>query len=279
MARWSRLVAPDYPMHITQRGHNRDVTFHDAHDFACYREILLRASVRASCAIHAYALMTNHVHLLVTPAHRTGPSRFMQSVGSQYVRYWNKRHRRSGTMWDGRFKSSIVDSDDYFLACCRYIDMNPVHARIVDRADAYEWSSHRHLAYGEPDALLTSHDSYERIAGTPELRQAEYITYCGTNSPSDMGRAIRSATRVGAATGERHFLASLERKLQRPATRHVHGGDRRSDVWRWSTVSRYARANGRHSHVTSATSNDAVVRLRVDARAHPSMDLSMFQRG
>ena len=221
-------------MHVIQRGHNRDATFHDAQDFECYREILWQASTRTACAIHAYALMSNHIHLLLTPANLLGASRLMQRAGSQYVRYWNKRHRRSGTLWDGRFKSSIVETDRYFLACCRYIDRNPVQAGIVADAQSYPWSSHRHLAYGLEDRLLTSHPSYEALAETAELRQATYREYCAPERPGNGAQAIRSATRCGAVAGRPHFVVSVERLLQRPAVRQAHGGDRKSDSWRAS---------------------------------------------
>ena len=236
MARWPRLVAPDFPLHITQRGHNRDVTFHDEQDLACYREILLQASLRTSCAIHAYALMSNHVHLLVTPINRLDPSRLMQRIGSRFVRYWNKRHRRTGTLWDGRFRSSVVENDQYFLACCRYIDLNPVRAGIVRAPEAYEWSSHRSLAHGIHDGLLTSHVAYEALAGTEQVRQLAYREYCLQGSPTHAAQLIRSATRGGAVAGSSRFRARIESLLKRPTMRHGHGGDRKSDGWRSSVL-------------------------------------------
>ena len=231
MPRWARLVAPHFPMHITQRGHNRDLTFHDAHDFASFRELLLQASVRTGCSIHAYALMSNHIHLLLTPPNSTAPSRLMQHACSQYVRYWNKRHSRSGTLWNGRFRSSIVDTDRYFLACSRYIDLNPVRAGLVREAQDYEWSSHRHLAYGVTDRVLTMHGTYQALGESPALRQGAYLSYCAEDRSTREVHDIRSAIRGGAAVGGRRFVARIEVLLQRPATRRAHGGDRKGDGW------------------------------------------------
>jgi putative transposase len=232
MARLARIVIPNYPLHITQRGHNRETTFRDEHDFARYYEMLLDASRRTSCMIHAYALMTNHVHLLVTPRTRLAAARLLQRTGSQFVAYWNKRHRRSGTLWNGRFKSSVVDTDRYFLACSRYIDLNPVRAGLVERAELYNWSSHRHLAYGVEDALLTSHVAYDAIASTARLRQLAYQEYCMANAPARSLHAIRSATQTGAATGDARFATHIQGLLRHPATRQAHGGDRKSEAWR-----------------------------------------------
>lgn len=231
MARRPRLVAPEYPMHVTQRGHNRDIVFHDEFDFAKYRELLHRESVRTGCSIHAYALMSNHVHLLLTPTNRLGPSRFMQRVGSQFVRYWNKRHRRSGTLWEGRFWSCIIDDDRYFLQCCRYIDMNPVEAGVVRQADEYEWSSHRHLALGIEDRLVVPHITYLALAPTAELRHRAYSAYCRQETPAPALQEIRSATRAGSAAGGPRFVARIERLLARPVTRLSHGGDRKGSGW------------------------------------------------
>jgi putative transposase len=235
MARWPRIVAPSYPVHVTQRGHNRDVTFYDAQDFANYRNILLRAAARTSCAIHAYALMSNHIHLLLTPPSRVGLSRLMQTVGSRFVRYWNRRHQRTGTLWDGRFKSSLVDTDRYFLACSRYIDLNPVRAGIVQRAESYEWSSHRHLAHGAADGLIQTHVAYDVLGATARLRQVAYAEFCAERTQLRATNALRSAIQRGAA-GDARFLAQVEALLQRPTQRRAHGGDRRSEQWHASAI-------------------------------------------
>ena len=234
MARWPRLVAPSFPLHVTQRGHNRDITFRDEQDFSCYREIVLQESIRTSCAIHAYALMSNHVHLLLTPTDPLGAARLMQRVGSRFVRYWNKRHHRTGTLWDGRFKSSIVDNDHYFLACCRYIDLNPVRAGIVRDAASYEWSSHQRLAHGMDDALITTHAAYDALAESSLMRQFAYHEYCIQGTSDRAAATFRHAVRSGAATGDRRFIDRMERLLRRPVMRRAHGGDRKSGGWQTS---------------------------------------------
>jgi putative transposase len=182
MARWPRLAVPGVPMHITQRGNNRIAPFADAADFAQYRAFLQHASAREGCAIHASALMTNHVHLLVTPSRTAGASRMMQLLGRLYVRYFNKRHHRSGTLWEGRFKSALVDSSAYFLTCSRYIDLNPLRAGLVQTPDAYEWSSFACLGLARTDALITRHPEYLALGNTAEQRSRAYRAVCGVTS-------------------------------------------------------------------------------------------------
>ena len=183
MARLPRLIAPGLPIHVTQRGHNHDRTFLDERDFAIYRECLLEASRRYACAIHAYALMSNHIHLLMTPADAGGAADLMRSMGSRFVQYWHRRHRRSGALWGGRFASAIVGDDVYLLRCTRYIDMNPVKAKLVEHPAEYAWSSYRALALGEPDDLLSPHPTYQASA---------------RRSARDVGRTLPSATSIAS---------------------------------------------------------------------------------
>jgi putative transposase len=232
MARWLRLVAPNFPMHVTQRGRNRATVFHDAQDFAQYRAILRDASARARCEIHAYALMTNHVHILLTPANTIGPARLLQSVGSRFVRYWNKRHQRSGTLWDGRFRSSVIDNDRYLLACCRYIDLNPVRAGIVAGPESYEWSSYGRLAHGMNDMLVTPHPSYLALGSTDQTRELVYRDACLLGTPQSAICTIRDALRGGGVAGSEQFHERLERLLKRRTARLTHGGDRKGENWR-----------------------------------------------
>src|SRR5690349_18789844 len=142
MPRPNRVILPGVPTHVIQRGHNRATCFFTQRDFAEYREVLLEASQRARCAIHAYVFMTNHVHLLMSSADSLGTSKMMQTIGRRYVRSVNIRRRRTGTLWEGRFKSSTIDSETYFLTCSRYIELNPVRARMVEDVDEYRWSSY-----------------------------------------------------------------------------------------------------------------------------------------
>ncbi len=227
MARWPRIAAAGIPMHITQRGHNRCDTFCDDQDRTKYLELLRYASRRERCAIHAYALMSNHVHLLVTPTDRLAASRMMQLLGSLYVRYFNTRHHRSGTLWGGRFKSSTIDSRAYMLRCCRYIDCNPVRAGMVASPDEYPWTSFACLGRDAADALITPHPEYLALGDSAADRCQAYRTMCGGPVASRSTAMIRRATHGGSALGSRDFRRRLTQVLQRPVTRRSHGGRRR----------------------------------------------------
>jgi len=232
MARWPRLVLPGVPLHVVQRGNNRTDTFCSDEDFGRYRETLLAAVQRTGCLLHAYVLMTNHVHLLLTPPDPAGASQLMQVVGRSYVRYFNARYARSGTLWEGRFKSSLVDTTHYLLTCTRYIDLNPVRARMVETPGEYRWSSYRRLAAGLPDQLVTPHAVYAALGASPDARQRAYATLCASEVAPAAVQSLRVALRGGAVTGEAQFRAAVERATRRTVTRLPHGGDRRSSTFR-----------------------------------------------
>jgi putative transposase len=149
MARKPRIALAGYAQHVVQRGNNRQATFFAEADYRYYLDCLAEASAKYDCALHAYVLMTNHVHLLVTPNQTDGIARMMQSVGRRYVQYVNYCNKRSGTLWEGRYKASLVQSERYLLVCSRYIELNPVRAGMVTRPEAYRWSSYRANALGE----------------------------------------------------------------------------------------------------------------------------------
>ena len=171
MARLPRLDLPGIPQHIVQRGNDRQACFADAADYLRYRQELGEAALRYDCALHAYVLMTNHVHLLTTPREPGGVSRMMQAIGRRYVGSFNARYRRTGTLWEGRFKSALVDSEHYVLACYRYIELNPVRAGIVTSPREYRWSSHARNAHG-------THE--QKVKGRPH-----------TNCVCDSRRSVR----------------------------------------------------------------------------------------
>ncbi len=148
MARRPRMVIPGQPLHIVQRGNNRQAVFFAEQDYLTYLECLRDAAFQQGCWVHAYVLMTNHVHLLLTPTQETNLSRCIQAVGRKYVRYINGHYRRSGTLWEGRFKSAMIDSAQYLLACYRYIELNPVRANMVEHPQHYRWSSFHANAMG-----------------------------------------------------------------------------------------------------------------------------------
>ncbi len=231
MARLPRLVVAGQPLHLIQRGNNRAAIFFADEDYQCYRDALGEASQRFGCAIHAYVLMTNHVHLLITPADERGPARLMQAVGRRYVRYINAHYRRTGTLWEGRYKSALIDSDHYLLACSRYIELNPVRAGLVEDPAQYRWSSYRHNAGGVPDALLTPHALYQALGSPRAERQRAYHALCRTHLDAQTLAAIRRATHDGAVLGRDRFRAQIEAALQRRVRRLAHGGDRRSQAF------------------------------------------------
>jgi putative transposase len=201
-----------------QRGNNRQATFFAPSDYTFYLECLRAAAAKHECMVHAYVLMTNHVHLLATPAHPDGLSLVMRDLGRRYVQgYVNVVYHRSGTMWEGRYKSNLVDARKYFLACCRYIELNPVRAHLVTRPEHYAWSSYRYHALGVADGLVSPHSEYIGLGTAAFERQCAYRQLftedCARNELHD----IRSSIKGGWPLGRESFKRQLERDLQRPA--------------------------------------------------------------
>jgi putative transposase len=168
------MAVPAYPHHIIQRGNNRQAIFFTADDYRYYRESLRQAKRTYQCRIYAYVLMTNHVHLLVEPPQAEDLGRFMQSVGRRYVRYINDTYQRSGTLWEGRYKSAVISRDEYVMMCSRYIELHPVRAGMVRHPGAYRWSSYRGRALGVPDALLDADPWYPGLRTHATARQQAY---------------------------------------------------------------------------------------------------------
>ena len=160
MPRQPRLYLPDIPVHIVQRGNNRQPCFFGDEDYACYLQLAREAALKTNLLVHAFVLMTNHVHLLVTPPEKDTISIFMQQLGRRFVAYINGTYQRTGTLWEGRHKGSIVDADNYLIACYRYIEMNPVRAGMVHRPDDYKWSSYHSNAGIHSHPLVTPHPLY-----------------------------------------------------------------------------------------------------------------------
>lgn len=197
MPRPLRHVVAGQPLHAVQRGNNRTPTFLVAGDFLTYLHLLAQACAPCGCAIHAYALMGNHVHLLLTPERLRSASELFHHVGSRYVRYFNLRHGRTGTLWEGRFRACVVDSDAYLLRCYRYIERNPVRAGLVGSAADYPWSSYRHNALGVGNPLIRPHPVYEALGWDSGLRQAAYRSIFNADvSEQELGE-LRAALRGG----------------------------------------------------------------------------------
>lgn len=229
MPRLPRTVLPGQPLHVIQRGNNRSVIFFADEDYRRYREDLKAASEKWGCAIHAYVFMTNHVHLLLTPEAEHSASKLMQSLGRRYVRYVNDVYRRSGTLWEGRYKSSMVDSESYLLVCSRYIELNPVRAGMVESPGDYPWSSYVANAGTQSDHLLQPHDCYSALGQTHEQRAARYrALFSGYIDDHELD-TIREAVNKGWVLGHDRFRDQIEEALQRRVRPYHHGGDRRSD--------------------------------------------------
>ncbi|WP_353267006.1 transposase [Gemmatimonas sp.] len=201
MPRLPRFIQAGVPVHHVLRGNNRAGIFVDDRDRLLYRDLLLEGVRRFECLVHAYVFMSNHTHLLLTPATRDGVSLLTQWMGRKYVTAFNRRHRRTGTLWEGRFRSSVVGSARYFLACSRYIDQNPVRAGIVRAPDEYPWSSFSRLAFGTPDDLVTEHAEYRNLGRTIGERQRAYFELCTPPVDSALVLDIRRATRRGKPLG------------------------------------------------------------------------------
>lgn len=179
MPRRPRILVDGLPLHIVQRGHNRAPCFFVDGDYGRYLHWLGEALLETDCALHAYALMTNHVHLLLTPKAAAMVPALIISLGRRYVQHVNRRHQWTGTLWDSRYKSSLVEADDYFLACQRYIELNPVRAGLVADPAHYRWTSYRTNALGQSDDRLTPHPSYLALSsGTIERQRAYRALFC-----------------------------------------------------------------------------------------------------
>ena len=215
MARLPRLEIPGTPLHVIQRGNNRGPCFFGDVDRRFYLKCLAEAALRRQCAVHAYVLMANHVHLLVTPAESGAAAAMMQDVGRRYVRIINTIHGRSGTLWEGRFKSSVVDSEAYLMTCHRYIEMNPVRAGLADRPIAYRWSSHHHYAAGIPDRLITEHALFTGLGATDTERRAAFRSLFEEQLDEQTLKQIREAANTCSGLGSEAFLARAESAVGR----------------------------------------------------------------
>lgn len=215
MARQPRLDLPGIPQHVIQRGNNRLPCFLEDADRRRYLHLLGEALLDTGCALHAYVLMDNHVHLLVTPPEAGAISRLMQKLGRGYVGQFNTRHRRTGTLWEGRYKACLVDNEGYVLRCHRYIDLNPVRARMTDDPATYAWSSAPSHCGHRLDAWLTPHPTYTALAPAPEARAETYRRLLRETLSDDDLAAIRTYLQQQRALGRDDFRAMVEAKTQR----------------------------------------------------------------
>ncbi|HEC73676.1 MAG TPA: transposase [Methylophaga aminisulfidivorans] len=215
MPRRARVYIPEHPYHLVQRGNNRDACFFDPENYQYYLELLTDKMPRYGVALHAYVLMTNHIHLLLTPSEPDSISRLMKVVGSRYAYYINKTYRRSGTVWEGRHKSSLIDADNYLLKCYRYIEMNPVEAKMVKRPEEYKWSSYCVNAWGKGYEQVTPHYLYGALGATLEERSYRYRELFKINLDDKDIHVIRNAAHYCQPTGDSYFKESIERQIGR----------------------------------------------------------------
>ena len=217
MPRRARLRIAGAPLHIIQRGNNRSACFFADHDYGCYLRHLEELAARYACSIHAYVLMTNHVHLLLTPGRPDGASLLMKYLGQRYVQYVNRVYDRSGTLWEGRFRSSIVQAETYLLRCQRYIELNPVRAGMVDTPGAYRWSSFSANALRHRSALVTPHPLFLVLGTHESSRRAAYLELFRNELEPGELEEIRTSANAGYALGNERFRKEIEIALGRRA--------------------------------------------------------------
>ena len=213
MPRKKRFYQPGVPVHVFQRGHNKEPVFFDNQDYLAYLRFLKAAADDLGCLIHAYVLMTNHVHLLATPQAENDISLLFQNIGRYFVPYINKTYRRRGSLWEGRHKGNILESEAYFLICMRYIEMNPVRAGMVDHPAKYRWSSYAANGLGVSNAVLTEHAEYVAVGRLSEARQIAYRGLFDHAEDAEALALLRCALQTGTPLGNARYKMEIEAAL------------------------------------------------------------------
>ncbi|WP_101759571.1 transposase [Oceanicoccus sp. KOV_DT_Chl] len=229
MPRKIRMYLPGVPAHIVQRGNNRNACFFSDDDYFYYKHILGEGLRRYGGQLHAYCLMTNHVHLIITPTEKDSISRIIQHTGRQYVQYINKTYQRSGTLWEGRHKGSLVDAEQYLLACYRYVELNPVVAGMVNTPDEYPWSSYRCNAWGEVDDLVIPHSIYQSVGLTEFERLQSYRELFSIPTTEYDVHFIHQSVKQNLPTGNNRFKEEIEAALGRKVGRGLRGRPVKAD--------------------------------------------------
>jgi putative transposase len=236
MARLPRFVIPNQPQHVIVRGNNRSEIFCADADYLFYLEKLQLACATHSCKIHAYVLMTNHVHLLITPQEEHSLSKAMQMLGRYYVQYYNYTYQRTGTLWEGRYKASLIDGETYLLTCMRYIELNPVRAGMVSHPSEYPWSSYHYNALGQDSNLVTPHLEFLRLDQSTDARQAAYRQLFKHRIDAKNIAEIRNATNKAWVLGSDRFKQRIQKQLERRVEPVARGGDRKSKEFKINRV-------------------------------------------
>ncbi|MBK1716838.1 transposase [Thiocystis violacea] len=234
MARLPRFVMPGYPQHVIQRGNNRQQILFEEEDYWFIWDKMGVAAEKFQCEVHAYVLMPNHFHLLLTSHLENGIGKLMQYVGRYYVQYFNNRYDRTGTLWEGRYRATLVDPRHYLLAVAHYIEANPVRAGLVAKPSDYGWSSHGANAEGSDDKLISPHREYERLGRSAKARREHYAAEAETRVPDSLLKEIRDSTNKAWVLGGPEFCREVEGLLNRRPLPRPRGGDRRSDAYRRS---------------------------------------------
>lgn len=223
MARLARLAIGGLPHHVIQRGHNGQAVFVDGSDRAFFLDCLRDAALRHAVAIHAYVLMENHYHLLLTP--ETGPtiSRMMQDLGRRYVRFFNDRHGRRGTLWEGRYRSNVLEPETFLLACMVALDTNPVRSGGAERAALYPWSSHAHYAGIRVDPVVTPPAQYWGLGNTPFAREAAYSALVQEGLSQEQLATIADGALRGWALGSAEFVGKTQKSTARRISKREPG--------------------------------------------------------
>jgi putative transposase len=215
MPRRARLSLPGIPWHIIQRGNNHSACFYTDEDYRRYLDTLKEQADKHGCLIHAYVLMTNHVHLLLTPVKKDSASMLMKHLGQRYVQYINRTYKRSGTLWEGRFRSCLTQDEKYVLACYRYIELNPVRANMVSHPRSYPWSSYRVNAEGVQSDLIRPNEQYLRLGNTSGLRREAYSGLFDAHIDTAVIDEIRSSTNGNYVLGNNQFKDEISAVLKR----------------------------------------------------------------
>lgn len=223
MARLPRLTVPGYPHHIIQRGNNRQAIFVTNEDYELLLSLIDEHARKQRVALHGYVLMSNHFHLLATPETEEGIPQMMQAVGRRYVRNFNLHHGRTGTLWEGRYKSTLIQAERYLLTCMAYMDLNPVRAGMVADPAAYRWSSHAHYIGRRADKVVTPHPLYWELGNTPFSRDAAYAALVQHGVSEQDKRALTESALRGWALGEPDYVADLQRRTARRVARALAG--------------------------------------------------------
>ena len=218
MPRRARITVANIPHHLIQRGNNRSACFYTEDDNLLYLDWLSKYALENDCQIHAYVLMTNHVHLLITPEEKSSLASLMKSLGQRYVQYINRSYNRSGTLWEGRFKSCIVNESKYVLGCYRYIELNALRAGMVQHPGEYRWSSYGVNAQGESSDLITPHGDYLALGEFLDSRCKAYRSLFKSEMPAELVDGIRAATNGNYALGSEKFKREVELMLGRRVT-------------------------------------------------------------